>query len=52
MENWYILESLLIFIDLLTLSFVLSILDAFEFLVALEMILYASSYVAFHFNYM
>ena len=38
----------MIFVDLLTLSLVLMILDVFEFLVSLEMILYAN--MQFRFN--
>ena len=39
----------MIFVDLLTLSLVLKILDAFEFFVSLEMILYANMLLRFNF---
>ena len=41
-------EKFIIFVDLLTRSLVLRILDAFEFLVSLEMTLYAN--MLFRFN--
>ena len=42
MKDWCVLKNLCIFIDLLTLSVALRILDVFEFLVSLEMTLYAN----------